>query len=126
MNQILQYKLTLGWYVSKGIKLLKDDGSFTGRDSDLKVMDEACRYYNIPSIIAFDKRGVPYVRGYSYGLCNQNTYYASKNRFDWYYHIDLYQVYKKPMVKTAIYHNKYRDLSLNSVSRAVITELLSI
>jgi DNA polymerase, archaea type len=121
MNQILQYKLTLGWY-SKGVKLQKDDGSFTGRDSDLKVIDDACRYYNIPSVIAFDKRGIPYLRGYSYGLCNQNTYYASKNRFDWYYHIDLYQVYKKPMVKTAIYHNKYRDLSLNSVSRALLNE----
>ncbi len=121
MNQILQYKLTLGWY-SKGVKLRKDDGSFTGRDSDLKVIDDACRYYNIPSIIAFDKRGIPYVRGYSYGLCNQNTHYASKNRFDWYYHIDLYQVYKKPMVKTAIYHNKYRDLSLNSVATALLNE----
>jgi hypothetical protein len=27
MNQILEYKLTLGWY-SKGVKLRKDDGSF--------------------------------------------------------------------------------------------------
>ena len=121
MNQILEYKLTLGWY-SKGVKLLKEDGSFTGRDSDLKVIDDACKYYNIPSIIAFDKRGIPYVRGYSYGLCNQNPYYASKNRFDWYYHVDLYQVYKKPMVKTTIYHNKYRDLSLDSVARALINE----
>jgi DNA polymerase I len=121
MNQILQYKLTLGWY-SKGVKFQKEDGSFTGRDSDLKVIDDVCRYYNIPSIIAFDKRGIPYVRGYSYGLCNQDPHYASKNRFDWYYHIDLYQVYKKPMVKTAIYHNKYRHLSLNSVSRALLNE----
>ena len=52
MNQILQYKLTLGWY-SKGVRLRKDDGSFTGRDSDLKVIDDACKYYNIPSIIVF-------------------------------------------------------------------------
>ena len=37
-------------------------------------------------------------------------------------HIDLYQIYKKPMVKTAIYHNKYRDLGLNSVSRALLNE----
>ena len=75
----------------------------------------------LPSL-SFDKRGIPYVRGYSYDICNQNPYYASKNRFDWYYHIDLYQVYKKPMVKTAIYHNKYRDLSLNSVARALLNE----
>ncbi|HZD35663.1 MAG TPA: hypothetical protein VE130_10695, partial [Nitrososphaeraceae archaeon] len=121
MNQILQYKLTMGWY-SKGVKLQRDDGSFTGKDSDLKVIDDACRYYNIPSIIAFDKRGIPYVRGYSYNICNQDPHYASKNKFDWYYHIDLYQVYKKPMVKTVIYHNKYRDLSLNSVSQALLNE----
>ena len=121
MNQILQYKLTLGWY-SKGVRLRNEDGSFAGRDSDLKVIDDACRYYNIPSIIAFDKRGVPYVRGYLYDPCNQNSYYTSKNRFDWYHHIDLYQVYKKPMVRTAIYHNKYRDLGLNSVARALLNE----
>ena len=121
MNQILQNKLTLGWY-SKGVKLRKDDGSFTGRDSDLKVIDDVCKYYNIPSIIAFDRRGIPYVRGYSYGICNQSPHYASKNRCDWYYHIDLYQVYKKPMVKTAIYNNKYRDLGLDSVARALLNE----
>lgn len=121
MNQILQYKLTVGWY-SRGVKLQKEDGNFTGRNSDLKVIDDTCRYHDIPSIVDFDKRGVPYVRGYTYSLCNQDPYYAARNKFDWYYHIDLYQVYKKPLVKTAIYQNKYKNLSLDSVSKALLNE----
>jgi DNA polymerase, archaea type len=120
MNEILQYKLTIGWY-SKGVRLRKEDGSYTGKNSDLKIIDDACRSYNIPSIIGFDKRGVPYVRGYEYNLCNTNAFYASKNRFDWYYHIDLYNIYKKHMVK-AIYQNRYKNLDLDSVCKAVLGE----
>ena len=121
MSEILQYKLTMGWY-SKGVRLQKEDGTFSGTDSDLKIIDDACRYYNIPSIIGFDKRRIPYVRGYQYDLCNIDPYYARLNKFDWYYHIDLYQVYKKPMVKTMIYQNKYKDLGLDSVSKAILNE----
>lgn len=93
-----------------------------GRDSDLKIIDQACQYYNIPSIIGFDKRGVPYVRRYDYELCKLNPVYVSMNKFNWYYHIDLYQVYRKPMVKTIIYQNKYKDLNLDSVSRTILNE----
>ena len=121
MSEILQYKLTMGWY-SKGVRLQKEDRTFSGTDSDLKIIDDACRYYNIPSIIGFDKRRIPYVRGYQYDLCNIDPYYARLNKFDWYYHIDLYQVYKKPMVKTMIYQNKYKDLGLDSVSKAILNE----
>jgi DNA polymerase, archaea type len=121
MFDILKYRLTIGWY-SKGVRLQKEDGTFSGKDSDLKIIDQACQYYNIPSIIGFDKRGIPYVRGYDYRLCNIDPYYANQNKFDWYYHIDLYQVYKKPMVKTIIYQNKYKDLNLDSVAKAVLNE----
>ena len=120
MSEILQYKLTIGWY-SKGVRLRKQDGSYTGIDSDLKIIDDACRFYNIPSLIGFDKRGVPYVRGYDYNLCDDNPFYASQNKFDWYYHIDLYNIYKKPMVKN-IYQNKYKSLDLDSVSKAILKE----
>ena len=81
-----------------------------------------CRYYNIPSIIGFDKRGVPFVRGYDYPLCNISSQFAALNKYDWYYHIDLYQVYKKAMIKILIYNNKYRDLNLDSVSKAILNE----
>ena len=46
----------LGWY-SKGAKILKDDGTYEGKDSDLKVLDYVCEYYNIPSIVTLDRQG---------------------------------------------------------------------
>ena len=120
MTEILKYRLTIGWY-SKGVRLQdKESGAFSGKDSDLKVIDSVCKYYDIPSIIGFDKRGIPYVRGYRYGL--ENDYYLQQNKFDWYYHIDLYNVYKKPLVKSIIYNNRYKDLSLESVSQAILKE----
>lgn len=121
MSEVLKYRLTIGWY-SKGVRLQKEDGTFSGRDSDLKIIDQACQYYNIPSIIGYDRRGIPYIRGYHHGLCNIDPYYSNLNKFGWYYHIDLYQVYKKPMIKTIIYQNKYKDLNLDSVARAILNE----
>ncbi len=120
MTEILKYRLTIGWY-SKGVRLQdKETGAFSGKDSDLKVIDSICKYYDIPSIIGFDKRGVPYVRGYHYSL--ENDYYLQQNKFDYYYHIDLYNVYKKPLVKSIIYNNRYKDLSLESVSQSILKE----
>lgn len=122
IQQILQYRLTLGWY-SKGVRIKNEEtGRAEGRDSDLKIIDDACKHYDLPSIVAYDKRAVPYVRGYSYDICNLDPAYASLNKFDWYYHIDLYQLYKKPMVKSLIYQNKYKDLNLDSVARAILNE----
>jgi DNA polymerase, archaea type len=121
MSEILKYRLTIGWY-SKGVRLQNEDGTFSGKDSDLKIIDQACQYYNIPSIIGYDRSGIPYVRGYHYGLCNIDPYYSNLNKFGWYYHIDLYQVYKKPMIKTIIYQNKYKDLNLDSVAKAILNE----
>jgi DNA polymerase, archaea type len=121
MREMLNYELTIGWY-SKGVRIVKEDGSIEGKDSDLKVIDSVCRYYNIPSIIASDRRGIPYVRGYDYDLIRISPEHASQNKFDWYYHIDLFQVYRKPMVKSIIYGNKYKSLGLDAVCKAVIGE----
>lgn len=120
MCEMLQYRLTIGWY-SKGVRVKNEDGKHSGNDSDLKVLDDCCKFYNIPSIIAFDRRGIPYVRGYEYNLCNTDSCYAKQNKFDRYYHIDLYDIYKKKMVKD-IYENKYKSLALQSVSKAVLKE----
>src|SRR4051812_34824967 len=120
ISETLKYKLTIGWY-SKGARLRKEDGSYAGKDSDLKIIDDACKFYDIPSIIAFDKRGIPYVRGYGYNLYNITSSYVSKNRFEKYYHIDLYDIYKKPMVKN-VYQNRYKSLDLDSVSKTVLGE----
>ena len=45
-----------------------------------------------------------------------------QNQFDYYYHIDLYNAYKKPLVKSIIYDNRYKDLSLESVSQSILQE----
>jgi DNA polymerase elongation subunit (family B) len=127
ISEILKYKLTIGWY-SKGVSIQNTETeTCSGKDSDLKVIDSICKYYNIPSIIGFDKRGIPYVRGYNnqYGLRGNYYFYQQQyqNKVDWYYyHIDLYNVYKKPLVKSIIYNNKYKDQSLESVSQAILNE----
>lgn len=121
ISEILRYRLTIGWY-SKGVRIQKQDGTFSGKDSDLKIIDDVCQYYDIPSIIGFDKRGVPYIRGYDYHLCVTSPFYARMNKFNWYYHIDLYQIYNKPLVKIMIYQNKYKDLKLDTVTRAILDE----
>ena len=120
MSELLKYRLTIGWY-SKGVRLQnKETGIFSGKDSDLKVIDSLCKFYDIPSVIGFDKRDVPYVRGYHHNL--ENEYYLQQNEFDWYYHIDLYDIYRKPLVKSIIYNNRYKDLSLESVSQSILKE----
>lgn len=120
ITEILKYKLTFGWY-SRGVRLEKENRIFEGKDSDLKVIDTVCRYYSIPSIIVFDKRGLPYLHGYPYHSYHQHPY-MHLNKHDYYTHIDLFQVYKKPLVKSAIYQNSYKNLSLDCVSKAILHE----
>lgn len=101
---------------------MKDDGTYEGKDSDLKVLDSVCRYYDIPSIITLDRRGMPYLSGYNLNLCKKNSYYRDLNKFYRYYHIDLYQVYKKPLVRQSIYNNRYKNLGLDSICKAIMGE----
>jgi hypothetical protein len=121
MDQMLWYRLTIGWY-SKGVKLKKEDGTVVGKDSDLKIIDSVCKYYDIPSIVDFNKIGVPYIRGYEHELCERDLTYAARNKFRKYYHIDLYEVYKKPLIKSVVCNNKYRSLRLAAVCNALIGE----
>jgi DNA polymerase elongation subunit (family B) len=121
MGQILGFRLTLSWY-GTGVELTKKDGTMDGRNSDLKIIDLVCKYYNIPSIIGFNQIGIPYVNGYNSKLLVTDRDYRVWNRFQKYYHIDLYKVYKKPLIKSIIYNNKYRSLGLDSVGRAVMGE----
>ena len=121
IQEILQYQLTIGWY-SKGVRIQNDDGTWKGKDSDLKVLDTVCKYYNIPSIIIFDRRGNPYVRGYSWKLCELSPNDAAINKYSYYYHTDLYKVYSKKFLRYILYHNVYKDLSLDSVSKAILGE----
>jgi DNA polymerase elongation subunit (family B) len=120
MTEILQYNLSIGWN-TKGVRILNSKGKFTGVDSDLKIIDDVCRFYDISSIIGFDRRGVPYVRGHDYKNINKFLTIRRKNKFSYYYHIDLYNIYKKKMVKD-IYKNKngYLNCKLDTVSKVLI------
>jgi DNA polymerase, archaea type len=79
----------------------------TGRNTasalgtDLVVLNERCVKNGIPSPVEFDSRtGRPYIKGKA--------------------HIDLYEVFKKEMVKSIIFKNKYRTLKLDDVSQTLI------
>ncbi|MDF0680308.1 MAG: DNA polymerase domain-containing protein [Candidatus Nitrosocosmicus sp.] len=118
MNEILQYRLTIGWY-TKGVRIQNSRGKFSGTDSDLKIIDDACKFYDISSIVAFDRRGVPYIRGHNIRNFNIVPAIRKLNKFDYYYHIDLYNIYKKKMVMD-IYHDGYRDWKLDTVSKSIL------
>ena len=60
--------------------------------------------------------------GYDPYLCANNQNYARANKFSYYTHIDLYLVYCKPLIRSIIYENRYKDLGLNSVCKAVLGE----
>ena len=54
------------------------------------------------SIIDFNSAGIPYIRSQT--------------------HIDLHNVFGKPMVQTTIFKNAYRTLRLGEVSKVVLSE----
>jgi DNA polymerase elongation subunit (family B) len=120
MSEILQYKLTIGWN-TKGVRIQNSRGKFCGINSDLKIIDEACKFYDISSIVAFDRRGVPYIRGHDMRNFSAVPTIRKLNKFRYYYHIDLYNVYKKEMVM-GIYNGKYLNLKLDTVCRTILGE----
>ena len=73
-----------------------------GVDSDLVVLHNRCVANNVDSIIDFNSAGIPYIRSQT--------------------HIDLHNVFGKPMVQTTIFKNAYRTLRLGEVSKVVLSE----
>jgi DNA polymerase, archaea type len=69
-------------------------------NSDLAVLNERCIRNGIPSPVKFSWNGKPSI----------------KNRI----HIDLYEVFKKEIVKGTIFKNRYRTLKLEDVSHALL------
>lgn len=69
-------------------------------NSDLAVLNERCIKNGISSPVKFSWNGRPTI----------------ENRI----HIDLYEVFKKEMVKATIFKNKYRTLKLEDVSQGVL------
>ena len=51
MTEILKYRLTIGWY-SKGVRLQdKETGTFSGRDSDLKLLILSANIMIFPQLL---------------------------------------------------------------------------
>jgi hypothetical protein len=100
VNYISKYNYSFGWY-SKGFEFYNEEKKRTeGRNSDLVMLDKRLKSNGIPSIIGFNRLGIPYIRGSN--------------------HIDALKLYEKPMVKISIYKNRYTGLSLDMVSKAII------
>jgi hypothetical protein len=68
--------------------------------SDLAVLNERCIKNGVPSPVKFSWNGKPCV----------------ENRI----HIDLYEVFRKELVKGTIFKNKYRTLRLEDVSQVLM------
>jgi DNA polymerase I len=69
--------------------------------SDLAILNERCLKNGLPSPVEFDHRtGRPYIKGKV--------------------HIDLYEVFRKEMVKSTIFKNRYRTLKLDDVAQALL------
>jgi Bifunctional DNA primase/polymerase, N-terminal len=100
-QELLKYDFSIGWY-STGVAIYHEDTQeyLDGVDSDLVVLHNRCLANCIESIIDFNNKGIPYIRGQK--------------------HIDLHSVFGKPMVQTTIFKNAYRTLKLDEVSKAVL------
>ena len=70
--------------------------------SDLAVLNERCIKNSIPSPVKFSSNGKPSI----------------ENRM----HIDLYEVFRKELVKGSIFKNKYRTLKLEDVCQALLSK----
>jgi DNA polymerase I len=71
-----------------------------GFSSDLVVLNDRCIKNGIPSPVKFSLNGKPCI----------------DNRI----HIDLYEVFRKELVKGTIFKNKYRTLKLEDVSQGIL------
>jgi DNA polymerase, archaea type len=102
-QELLKYDFSMGWY-STGIARYHEDTQeyLDGVDSDLAVLHNRCVANDVDSLVEFNSAGRPYIRGQT--------------------HIDLYDVFSKPMVQTTIFKNAYRTLRLDEVSKAILTD----
>jgi len=73
-----------------------------GVDSDLAVLHNRCIANEVDSVVEFNTAGIPSIRGQT--------------------HIDLHNVFGKPMVQATIFKNAYRTLKLDEVSKAVLAD----
>jgi DNA polymerase, archaea type len=71
-KELLKYDFSIGWY-STGVAIYHEDTQeyLDGIDSDLVVLHNRCLANCIYSIVDFNNKGIPYVRGQKHiDLCN--------------------------------------------------------
>jgi DNA polymerase elongation subunit (family B) len=73
-----------------------------GMDSDLTILNERFTKNSLPSIVGYNSKGLPFIEGHS--------------------HVDLYRVFRKKIIRTSVFNNKYRSLGLNDVATALIAK----
>jgi DNA polymerase, archaea type len=102
-QQLLTYDFSVGWY-STGVARYHEDTQeyLDGVDSDLAILHNRCVANDVDSLVEFNSAGTPYISGQT--------------------HIDLYNVFSKPMVQATIFKNAYRTLKLDEVSKAVLAD----
>ena len=100
-GELFNYNYSLGWNSAGVVEYDRITGKYLkGFDSDLAILHSRCTANGIESRIAFNQSGIPFIKGQT--------------------HIDLYNVFDKPMIQTTIFKNKYRSLKLDEVSKAVL------
>src|SRR5215831_19373918 len=100
-QELLKYDFSMGWYTTGTARYHEDTQEYLdGVDSDLSILHNRCLENGVYSIVEFNSVGIPYIR-------NQR-------------HIDLYNVFGKPIVQAAIFKNAYRTLKLDEVSKVIL------
>jgi hypothetical protein len=99
----MKYDFSIGWYTTGVARYHEDTQEYLdGVDSDLVTLNNMCVANDVDSIVCFNNASVPYIRNHT--------------------HVDLHNIFSKPMVQTSIFRNSYRTLRLDEVSRAVLSE----
>lgn len=88
-EEVINCPLSIGWNTT-------GTGHADGVDSDLTVLNERFIKNGQTSIIGYDNKGFPFVEGSR--------------------HIDLYKVFRNPIIRTSVFNNRYRSLKLNDVA----------
>jgi DNA polymerase elongation subunit (family B) len=102
-QELMKYDFSIGWYSTGVAKYHEDTQEYLdGVDSDLAILHNRCVANDVDSMVNFSSTGVPYVRSHT--------------------HVDLHNIFSKPMIQTSIFRNSYRTLRLDEVSKVVLSE----
>ena len=104
LNYLEKFELTFGWYTTGVAKYDSKTGEhIDGRDSDLFIIHNRCKFYNIKSPVTYSQSGA-------------STFFLDRNRK----HIDLCKVYGKEIIQKGVFNERYRTLHLDDVGQELL------